>query len=239
MRSTVIVSHGSPSRHEPQEAVMHALAEAVRAHLPGWPVRGATLAAPGALEAVLAETLKEDGAPLVYPFFIADGWFVNTNLPARLEKAGAPRTRRLPPFGTDPGLVALMLQAAEAGASAMNRRPDELTLLLAAHGSRCHCDTADTTKHAMHALRAAGRFKAVTAGFIEEPPYLAEAARGLGQGLCLPFFCLSAGHVSTDVPEALAQAGFEGSVLPPVGEHPGVPELIAAALARAGVEVSA
>jgi len=51
--------------------------------------------------------------------------------------------------------------------------------------------------------------------------------------VCLPFFALRAGHVSQDVPQALAQAGFRGPLLAPIGEHAGVPRVIAAGLSRA------
>ena len=51
--------------------------------------------------------------------------------------------------------------------------------------------------------------------------------------ICLPFFALRAGHVENDIPEALADAGFTGPLLPAIGEHPCVPKLIAASLAHA------
>jgi sirohydrochlorin ferrochelatase len=44
---------------------------------------------------------------------------------------------------------------------------------------------------------------------------------------------LQAGHVDDDIPEALQQAGFRGPLLPPLGAHPVVPELIARAIGNA------
>jgi sirohydrochlorin ferrochelatase len=81
-------------------------------------------------------------------------------------------------------------------------------------------------------MQARTRFARVVAGFVEEPPYLADAARDLGPAVCLPFFALRAGHVETDVPEALAAAAFDGPLLPEIGAHPDVPALIADALRR-------
>lgn len=223
----VIVAHGQPGDPEPQEAALRALAARVAAHLPGATVRGATLAQSGALEAALAGL----AAPLVYPFFMAEGYFTGRARPARLRQAGA-RVRQTAPFGTDPALPALMAGAARDGAAAAGIDPAGATLLLAAHGSQVSATSKDSVHAMAGALARLTPFRAVTVGLIEEPPFLAEAARGLGQALCLPFFALRAGHVVGDIPEALAKAGFAGPLLPPIGEHPGVPALIAAALGR-------
>ncbi|MDT8345494.1 MAG: cobalamin biosynthesis protein CbiX, partial [Thermohalobaculum sp.] len=76
---------------------MQALAAHVAGHLPGWRVRGATLAAPGALAAALAGL---GGAPvLVYPHFMSDGWFVSDELPRRLAGAGGAGAEVLAPLG--------------------------------------------------------------------------------------------------------------------------------------------
>jgi sirohydrochlorin ferrochelatase len=58
-------------------------------------------------------------------------------------------------------------------------------------------------------------------------------AKTFGPGaLCLPFFAARGGHVIDDLPEALAEAGFSGRLLDPVGLDSRVPGLIAAALRR-------
>jgi sirohydrochlorin ferrochelatase len=89
------------------------------------------------------------------------------------------------------------------------------------------------------ALSARCDFARVEVGFVEEAPFLVDAARGLGQALCLPLFALRAGHVVDDLPEALAAAGFAGPLLPPIGEHAAVPALLAAALRRSVSEAVA
>ena len=69
-------------------------------------------------------------------------------------------------------------------------------------------------------------------------PQLSSLA-GFGPGaVCLPFFAAQGGHVTQDIPAALAEAGFQGRVLPPLGLDPRVPALIAAAIS-AGREVCA
>ena len=227
-RSVVIVAHGAPSDPGPQEDVLRMLATNVGRHLPGWTVRGATLAADGALEAAL------DGlaAPCVYPFFMAEGWFTGVNLPRRIARAGTTDARQLAPFGTDPMLPDLMAQTALAAASAAGLVPEATILLLAAHGSKISRSSADSTWAMAETLSRRTRFRRITAGFVEETPFLVDAARDLGPAICLPFFALHAGHVVDDVPQALAEAGFDGPLLPEIGAHPTVPILIAQAVLR-------
>jgi sirohydrochlorin ferrochelatase len=189
---------------------------------------------PGALEAALSGL----AAPIVYPFFMAEGYFTGRALPARLRQTGA-RTRQTAPFGTDPALPALMAQTALAAAAAAGIDPAGATLLLAAHGSQVSATSKDSVHAMARALARQTTFRSVAVGLIEEPPFLAEAARGLGPALCLPFFALRAGHVVEDIPQALAEAGFAGPLLPPIGEHPEVPVLIARALCREAADAAA
>lgn len=228
-RAALIVAHGSPADPFPQEAALKALAVRVAMRLPGWRVRGTTLAAEGALEQALSRLDR----PLIYPFFMAEGWFTRTTLPRRLVAAGAADLHQLPAFGTDPALPALMARVALGAARAQGMDPAQTTLLLAAHGSKVSRASAEITEDMARRLRAATPFARVTAGFVEEPPFLADAARDLGPAICLPFFALRAGHVAQDVPEALAEAGFTGPLLPAIGEHADAAALIAAALTRA------
>lgn len=219
MTRALIVAHGQPSDPAPQEDVLARLATAVAALTPGLEVRGTTLAAPGALEAACA------GADdlIVYPFFMAEGWFTGRELPRRLAGAGATVRRQLSPFGTERDLPTLIEQAL-AGAD---------RVLMAGHGSAKSTTSSDTLEAVAACLRASGRYATVATGYIEQAPWLTEIARDIGHGTCLPFFALSAGHVSDDLPAILAEAGFDGPLLPPIGEHPQVPAMIAASLRAA------
>lgn len=99
-------------------------------------------------------------------------------------------------------------------------------LLIAAHGSGRSRAPAETAQQMAKTL--APHLAAVSCGFIEEEPRLADAARGLpAQSICLPLFATGADHVTDDLPTALAGAGFRGLTLPPVGLAPEVPRMIA------------
>ncbi len=228
MPEVLIVAHGSPSDPEPQNAALVALAKAVGLHLPGWVVRGVTLAKPGAFEAAMGALT----APLIYPFFMAEGWFSGRELPRRLALVGAEDLPRLAPFGTDPALPALIAEATLEAARLAGIDPVSAVLILAAHGSKVARKSKDSSYAMAETLRTLTPFSRISVGLIEEPPLLAEVAQIQGPALCLPFFALRAGHVEIDIPKALAEAGFTGPLLTEIGAHPSVPGLIADALQR-------
>ena len=230
----VIVAHGSPGEPLPQERAMAALAAEVAASLPGWTVRGATLALPGSLQ----EALEGLVHPLVYPFFMAEGYFTGEVLPRRLSQF-AVATRQLPAFGSDPDLPRVVGEAATEGARNAGLDPSSSTLLLAAHGSQVSPASRMATMQLAETLSASLPFRSIIVGFIEEQPFLTDAAQGRQDTICLPLFTLSAGHVLNDVPGALADAEFNGPVLPHLGAHPAVSGMIAAALERHAVTPTA
>lgn len=218
----VIVSHGQPGDPGPQQQAIEELAAAVAPHLPGVEVRGATLAMPGALaDAATSHSI-------IYPLFMAEGWFTGTELPRRLSEAGAPGAIITRPFGADPGLPALITAKAHQAARAQGWEPHETTLLLTAHGSQRSQASANITRALADLI--APHFAQVVTGFVEQEPFIADAARGLTRAVSLPFFALRAEHVLEDLPQALDEAGFDGPRLDPIGLAGEVPELIARAL---------
>lgn len=224
MPDALLIAHGSPADPEPQERALQALAARVRLWCPGWRIRGTTLALPGALERAIAALPDA----VIFPFFMAEGWFTRKQLPKRLAEAGMTAPRQLPAFGHSAGLTALAREIALQTAR-QHGLPETATLLLAAHGSQVSRASANRTEEIAATLRTTTTFRVVT-GYVEETPLLHDAARIDGPALCLPLFATRAGHVAQDVPEALATAGFSGPLLPAIGESPEAARLIADAL---------
>lgn len=227
-RAAIVVSHGQPSEPGPAEVALADFASRVAAALPGWHVGSATLAAPGALDAAL----KAAGpAPLIWPLFMTEGWFTGEALIARLRDRQA---QLLAPFGRDPALPAMAADLIAGTAAARGWRTAETRLFVAAHGSGRSPNPARDTLAFCAALADRIGMAEIRAGFIEEPPFLADQAFDLGsKSICLPFFAARGGHVSDDIPEALELAQFEGVLLDPIGCAPGAPALAADALRRA------
>lgn len=225
--TALIVSHGQPSAPEPPEAALADLARRVGAHLPGWEVRSATLANPGRIEAEAA-TLP-DGA-VIYPLFMARGYFVTRALPERL---GQRDMRMAEPMGLEPDLPALAADLvrdalAEAGWAGRDAR-----LLVAGHGSGKGPAAAEAAERFVAALRQILPDVDIRTGYVEQTPYVAEAAADMGdRALCLPFFAQEGDHCREDIPQALDEAGFTGVRLPPLGLAPTIAPLIARSLQR-------
>lgn len=224
MRKAVIISHGQPGNPEPQQQAIEDLARLVSQHDPGCEVAGATLATPGALAASC------DNDSLIYPMFMAEGWFTRTELPRRLADIGAGSARIMRPFGADPALPDLIVQKVTEAAVAEGWKLSDTVLLLTAHGSQ-RSQASFTITNAL-ADQLAPQFAHVVTGFVEEKPFIADAAKGLKQAISLPLFALRAEHVTDDLPAALDAANFEGPRLPPIGLATEVPALIAAAIRR-------
>lgn len=221
MTSALLVAHGQPSDPEPAAAALEVLAGRVAALLPDWDIGAATLAQDGALARAAA------GRPpgLIYPLFMATGWFTQTAIPARLAAAGISGWQVLEPFGCDGAVQALAVGIVRDAAPA--------AVLLAAHGSLKSPVPADIARRVAALIAGATGLRA-EAAFIDQAPRIAGATGFPPGSVCLPYFAMAGGHVEDDLPAALAEAGFPGRLLPPVGLHPAVPGLIAAALRRAG-----
>lgn len=229
-RSALIVAHGQPSDPAPAEADLARLTAAVAALLPGWKLGSATLATPGALE----QALTGLETPLVFPFFMAEGWFTRSALPTRLLAAGSADLIRLPAFGTMKAVEDLAIRAVRRAVLGREWRIPETVLVLAAHGSGRSRAPAEAAERIAAAVRAALTLREVRLGFIEEEPSVQSVASGVGeQAICLPLFVARWGHVLTDIPAALTGAGFPGPCLAPLGARPEVPAIIAAALREA------
>ena len=220
----LIVSHGQPSDPDVGEAEIAALAAAVAAYLPEARIEGVTLAAEGRIEALSAD---RPGA-LIYPMFMADGWFTQVQLPKQLAEGAGPQ---LVSFGLDCTLPMLAASWLRRVCTDHGFEPYATDLIIAGHGSGKSRRVSDATR--AFADRVANDFgpRSVRCGFVEEDPSLTDALSGLGtNAICLPFFAAKRGHVLDDLPEAVAESGFSGIVLDPIGLHPDVPKMIADAL---------
>lgn len=217
----LIVAHGQPSDPQKAEDELALLGRALGALLPERAVETATLAAPGVVAKKLA-ALGPGGR--VYPLFMAGGWFTRVLLPKRLAEAGAADWHVLEPMGCDPAVHDLAVRiVAETG--------HVTQVVLAAHGSGQSRVPSDIAHH-VAGLISARLGVGAQAAFIDQSPRLAEVQAKETGAVCLPFFAAPGGHVTQDIPTALAEAGFAGRILPPLGLDPRLPALIAAAVRK-------
>ena len=192
--------------------------------MPGVAVTSATLAEPGALGRAVAGR----AAGLVYPMFMAGGWFTRVQIPAKLAEVGATTGaggwQVLEPFGCDPAVHDLCVSLAREAAAE--------ELVLAAHGSGRSSVLSDIARHVAGRIGDEAGIGRVAVGFIDQVPQLSSLTGFGPRAVCLPFFAAEGDHVTDDLPQALTMAGFKGRILAPIGHDPRVPGIAAAAIAR-------
>ncbi|UWQ07666.1 CbiX/SirB N-terminal domain-containing protein [Aliiroseovarius crassostreae] len=224
----LIVSHGQPSDPEPAEEALAEYAAVIQAALPDHVIRSATLAAPGKLEAQLAQ--MEDGG-VIYPLFMADGWFVRTALIKRISEAALGIVVSImPPYGLASSLpkVAAENVRKELAATGSDK------LLVVAHGSAFGDAPAASARLFTDRLQAELPDLTIELGFLEQEPSIGDKAKALGPGaICLPFFAMKGDHVRLDVPAALKMGGFEGTIMPSISHIEGAEQIAIDALSLA------
>lgn len=221
----LIVAHGQPSDPEPAEAALAALTARVQTHCPELRLGSATLANGTNFENRLS-TLHADG--LVYPLFMANGWFVRSALRKRI---GSVPCHVLTPLGLDPALPALAADVLMQALSERGLSAGDTEILVAAHGSAHGQAAAEAAQGFARNLEQHVACARVTTGFVEQSPTLPEIANSIAAPcLCLPFFAMDGDHMKQDVRQGLSEAGFAGDILPAIGLGAGIPQLIAAAL---------
>ncbi len=148
----------------------------------------ATLAEAGRLEAEAA------GRPgLVFPLFMAGGWFTRVQIPDRLRAAGADGWQMLEPFGCLTALHDLTVRiAAESGAA---------QIVVAGHGSFKSPVPAAITRHVADGSRARRGSRPVPPSSTSRRGWMTCRPRSAPR---LPaYFAMAGGHVAEDIPGAL------------------------------------
>ncbi len=228
MPNAVIIAHGQPSAPGPAEVSLAQFAARVDQLAKRVTVHSATLAAPHALETLL-DRLGSDC--VIFPLFMAKGWFVTTALPRRI---GNRSVRILDPLGVDPMLPSLVATTLGNRINRQGWSADLTDLIIAAHGSGRSRDPSRVAREFADQLSAHLPLNTVRVGFVEEPPSICDAAQGAGpQSICLPFFACTGGHVLEDIPAELERARFKGALMPAVGELDTVQHRIAFQLDKA------
>ncbi len=229
-RDVVLIAFGSVSDPDPQDAAILALAKRVAAALPGWRLRGATMACEGSIARAF-DGLGPDA--VVFPLLMADGWILRKVLREALRGAGRGEAALMTPLGLLPSFHAHCAEMIRDGLADAGLTASRTTVVLAAHGSARGPRPAACARALSAALAATTGVRAVIPGFLEEAPFLADALRAAPKpALCLPCFVTNAYHATNDVPEAVQQSGFDGPLLPAAGTVPAIIDLIVAELSR-------
>lgn len=184
------------------------------------------------------EGLGDDA--LVFPLLMADGWILRKVLRDALKAAGQGGARVLTPLGLLSGFHALCADLVRDGLRQSGFDREETTVVLAAHGSARGPRPAVCARALCETLESATGVRRVVPGYLEEAPFLKDALAQVPKpAICLPSFVTNAYHATNDVPEAVAESGFVGPVLPAAGTVPEMVQLIADTLHAYGQDEKA
>jgi len=237
MRTVVLIAFGSISDPMPQDSALRALAAKVDAKMPEWTVRGATMAAEGSIGRAFDGL--EAGA-VVFPLLMTDGLILRKVLRDALRSAGRGDASLLTPLGLLPAFHALCAGMIGEGLAKAGLERAETTVVLAAHGSARGPRPAACARALCETLLAQLGVRDVVPGYLEEAPFLKDVLRqATAPAICLPCFVTNAYHATSDVPEAIAESGFDGLVLPAAGTVPDMIDLIADTLQMAQIHEDA
>jgi sirohydrochlorin ferrochelatase len=228
--SLVLAAHGDRGADR-SNAWLHAHRQALAAGGAFAHVGAGFLKGEPMIEDALRQAAAESAAPvLVYPLFISDGYFMGV-LRGRIAALGLePAPRLLAPFGEDARLPALMMTRALEAAQAAGFAPEATRLLVIGHGSQVSPANALATRAMIATLASMGRFARVEAGFIEEPPLVADAvAADKGPTVVVGYLTGEGMHAQADVPRAIAASGGRAVYAGAIGVDDSVREMILAA----------
>ncbi len=225
----VLAAHGDRGADR-SNAWLHAHKDALAAKRVFAHVGAGFLKGEPMIEDALRRAATGGAAVLIYPFFISDGYFMGI-LRERIDALGLePAPRLLAPFGADPGLPALIMRRALEAARSAGFVPEETRLLVIGHGSQVSPANAQATRAMIATLAAMRRFARVEAGFIEEPPLVADAvAAGERRTVVVGYLTGEGMHAQADVPRAIAASGGRAVYAGAIGVDDSVREMILAA----------
>jgi len=175
---------------------------------------------------------------IVYPFFLADGYFTRVALPRLIDKAKHDDSTRaitvLPPLGLEPALVDVVADETVAATHARGIHPEEVTVVLLAHGSTKDGASRDAAGHLADRLHERRRFRDLRVALLEEPPSLAQATADVqGPIVVVGLFAGEGMHGANDAGRLVAELARKDVILiGPVGALAGIAGLITAAVAH-------
>jgi sirohydrochlorin ferrochelatase len=221
----IVVAHGERGGARTNHALADSAAR-LSSLLPYADVRHCVLNGEPSVSSILPD--RDDHREVhVFPFFMSEGYFTRSAIPTAFADAGPIVLHR--PLGVIPGIVDLIERVGTDAAVRLAPRPEDVTLLLAAHGSSGSADARQAIERHREALSLLSTFAEVRAAYLEEPPMLKGALASLvGPTVVVGLFAGEGLHGGEDMPNMLnalphRRCIYTGSI----AANPAVPHLIA------------
>lgn len=142
---------------------------------------------------------------VVVPWFLAQGYFTTQVLAKEFGTEPEWECRITEPVGMRPEILQHLQKRAARLLQAKRRRPAEVSLLLASHGTPLHAGSRGAAVELARTMAQDG-YRRVQAVFLEEEPRIADwrqVANPEGPVIVLPHFLAGGLHGAKDVPELL------------------------------------
>ncbi len=176
---------------------------------------------------------------IVVPLLATEGGVATVALPRLLAAAkDAARLTVLPPIGLDAAIPGLAADTVDRVIAAAGLDAATTAVLLVGHGSRKRTASERATTALAAALEALGRYGAVGAVYLEQPPHASDwrAVTPCRDVVMAPLFISGGRHVESDLPALLdsTQTRIDGVPMggrrfwltPSLGRHPALGGLI-------------
>ena len=174
---------------------------------------------------------------IVYPLFVSSGYFTRDRLVQLLDEANGEsrEIRVLPPAGLDPGLPYLVSAFASKSARERGVLPRACTVVLLAHGSRRNAASREATGQIARAVERHAAFRQVRVAFLEESPFLDQAAASIsGPAIVVGLFSGEGMHGAKDAPRLTAGLGRDDITFAGViGSASGIEDMVARSVGEA------
>lgn len=247
--SLLIIGHGSSSSSSAAEDAVRKHVETLKLSNRFWQVSAHFL-----MQGDMAPEVPA-GEVFLLPFFMSDGYFVNTKIPEvfdlkdfKLETEKGV-LHQCAAIGVDPELSDVLCEMAMDRAIANALDPLETDVLLIAHGSEKNDASFKAALMQRDKLKARGVFKSVDVAFLEQEPSIPSVLQRVSENgkrvICLGLFASDGPHASEDVPGEINewvgcqepgffQVYYEG----PVGKRPEIVKLIQDSVSRCAANIN-
>ena len=145
---------------------------------------------------------------VVVPWFLANGYFTTKILAREFAETAGVECRVTEPIGSRPEILGHFQKRAERLLLAKNWKPNQVSLLVASHGTPLHAGSRMAAVDLAEQLAQDG-YRSARAVFLEEEPKIADWRVLIPEGpvVVLPHFLAGGLHGSEDVPELLGISG--------------------------------
>jgi sirohydrochlorin ferrochelatase len=174
---------------------------------------------------------------IVYPLFASSGYFTRDRLVQLLDEANQQSRdiHVLPPLGLDPGLPDVVVGFGSRAARKLGVAPHACTLVCLAHGSRRNSASREATEQIARDVESRRAFRQVRISFLEERPFLSEAAASVpGPAIVVGLFSGEGMHGAKDAPRLTFELDRDNIIFAGViGIASGIEDLVARSVGEA------